>query len=250
MLLRAVFEHPEDDAPRLAYADWLDESGGEPERSALIRVQCELVRLPPDDARRADLEGQEARLLRGRKVRWRAELPKFRGVVWGDFSRGFVDSVALNSTSAFWRHSARIAENIPLHTVHVRPSDEYPREMAGFGRVAALARVSNLFLIALQMNDERLGQLLASPHLGRLARLDLSDNQIGDDGGRQLAVCKTLPAIKVIDLRNNRVTDEGADALAASALASRLDRLVLTGNPVSSRAADKLRVTFGNRVLV
>src|SRR6476620_1565325 len=66
LLLRAVFEHPEDDAPRLAYADWLDEFGGEPERAALIRVQCEHERLPADDPRRAVLERQAASLLRGR----------------------------------------------------------------------------------------------------------------------------------------------------------------------------------------
>src|SRR5215211_7281474 len=88
-LLRAVFEHPEDDAPRLAYADWLDESGGDPERAAFIRVQCKLARLPPGDARAAELARAEAKLLRGRKLRWRAHLPRFRHVVWGDFSRGF-----------------------------------------------------------------------------------------------------------------------------------------------------------------
>jgi uncharacterized protein (TIGR02996 family) len=40
-LLAAVLDRPEDDAPRLAYADWLDEHG-EPERGEFIRVQVEL----------------------------------------------------------------------------------------------------------------------------------------------------------------------------------------------------------------
>src|SRR3954469_34577 len=98
LLLRAVFAHPEDDAPRLAFADWLDESGGDPERAALIRVQCELARLPADDLRGEALRRQDAKLLRGRKLKWRAELPRFRGVVFGDFSRGFIDSVVVKST--------------------------------------------------------------------------------------------------------------------------------------------------------
>src|SRR3954467_769625 len=93
ILLRAVFAHPEDDAPRLAYADWLDESGGEPERAALIRVQCELARLAAHDLRADDFRRREVKLLCGRKLKWRAGLPRFRGVVFGDFSRGFVDSV-------------------------------------------------------------------------------------------------------------------------------------------------------------
>ncbi len=45
-LLRSILAAPDDDAPRLVYADWLDENG-EPERAEFIRVQCELARLGP-----------------------------------------------------------------------------------------------------------------------------------------------------------------------------------------------------------
>jgi uncharacterized protein (TIGR02996 family) len=44
-MLRAVLVAPEDDAPRLVYADWLDEHG-EPERAEFIRVQIRLARWP------------------------------------------------------------------------------------------------------------------------------------------------------------------------------------------------------------
>jgi uncharacterized protein (TIGR02996 family) len=43
-LLRAIIENPDDDAPRLIYADWLDEHG-DPDRATFIRLQCELGRL-------------------------------------------------------------------------------------------------------------------------------------------------------------------------------------------------------------
>jgi len=39
LMLRRVLEDPADDAPRLAYADWLEESGQE-ERAEFIRIQC------------------------------------------------------------------------------------------------------------------------------------------------------------------------------------------------------------------
>ena len=42
-LLRAVFATPDDDLPRLVYADWLTENG-EPEYGDFIRVQVELAR--------------------------------------------------------------------------------------------------------------------------------------------------------------------------------------------------------------
>lgn len=39
-LLAAVLDRPEDDTPRLVYADWLDDHD-RPERAAFIRVQCD-----------------------------------------------------------------------------------------------------------------------------------------------------------------------------------------------------------------
>jgi uncharacterized protein (TIGR02996 family) len=44
-LWAAVLAAPADDAPRLVYADWLDEHG-EPVLAEFIRVQCKLARLP------------------------------------------------------------------------------------------------------------------------------------------------------------------------------------------------------------
>jgi len=42
-LLAAIRAAPEDDAPRLVYADWLEEHG-QPEWAEFIRVQCQLAR--------------------------------------------------------------------------------------------------------------------------------------------------------------------------------------------------------------
>src|SRR5688572_17928114 len=44
-LWSAIRTNPEDDTPRLVYADWLQENGDE-ERAEFIRVQCELAKLP------------------------------------------------------------------------------------------------------------------------------------------------------------------------------------------------------------
>src|SRR5262245_21506431 len=60
--MRSIIESPDDDAPRLVYADWLEEHG-QTDRSAFIRVQCELARLPEADERRASMEAKERALL-------------------------------------------------------------------------------------------------------------------------------------------------------------------------------------------
>jgi len=41
-LFAAICDAPDDDAPRLIYADWLDEHG-DPERAEFIRIQCRLA---------------------------------------------------------------------------------------------------------------------------------------------------------------------------------------------------------------
>jgi uncharacterized protein (TIGR02996 family) len=46
-LLAAICADPEDDTPRLVFADWLDENGS-PAWAELIRVECELARLAND----------------------------------------------------------------------------------------------------------------------------------------------------------------------------------------------------------
>jgi uncharacterized protein (TIGR02996 family) len=54
-LLAAIRAAPDDDAPRLVYADWLDEHG-QPERAEFIRVQCALARADSPALRRREAE--------------------------------------------------------------------------------------------------------------------------------------------------------------------------------------------------
>src|SRR5262249_59984007 len=71
-LLRAIEEAPEDDAPRLVYADWLEENGDDSDlaRSEFIRLQCARVR-----GGGAKPSKREAELLARFGAGWRGELP-------------------------------------------------------------------------------------------------------------------------------------------------------------------------------
>lgn len=40
--LEDILAHPDDDTPRLIFADWLEEEGGDSERAEFIRVQCRM----------------------------------------------------------------------------------------------------------------------------------------------------------------------------------------------------------------
>jgi uncharacterized protein (TIGR02996 family) len=55
--LRAIIDHPADDAPRLIYADWLDERGDP--RGEFIRVLCALAEVPKGDPRWPEPEARQ-----------------------------------------------------------------------------------------------------------------------------------------------------------------------------------------------
>jgi uncharacterized protein (TIGR02996 family) len=46
--LQAIMETPDDDTPRLIYADWLEDNGDK-ERAEFIQLQCQIAELSPDD---------------------------------------------------------------------------------------------------------------------------------------------------------------------------------------------------------
>src|SRR5215203_4619487 len=92
---RAIEANPDDDTPRLVYADWLDEhaaTDADRARAEFIRVQCELARDPLPD-RQTELAARERELLtahgRAWVGRWHAEFSRL------GYWRGFLDPVAL-----------------------------------------------------------------------------------------------------------------------------------------------------------
>jgi uncharacterized protein (TIGR02996 family) len=92
VFLAEILASPEDDTPRLIYADWLDDHG-QYDRAELIRVQCELARMEEGHPRWAGLEAFEGDLLAHNGEAWLGELRPF--VSRWTFRRGFLDEVAV-----------------------------------------------------------------------------------------------------------------------------------------------------------
>src|SRR5947208_542084 len=113
--LADVIDNP-DDAPRLVYADWLDEHG-EAERGELIRVQCRLARLGEADPSRAELERRERELLEAHGAKWAEPL---RGLVHEfQFRRGFVEAVEVFGSAGIGRHVRRAMELAPVRSLRL-----------------------------------------------------------------------------------------------------------------------------------
>ena len=119
--LRAIRAAPDDDLPRLIYADFLDERGDP--RGEFIRIQIERPRLPRDDPRRGELKAREDELLRRHREEW--EGPLAAVVSHAVFRRGFIDDV-LVIAEGFLAHAKTLFARPPVGIVigvdHVRPS--------------------------------------------------------------------------------------------------------------------------------
>src|SRR5262245_44417826 len=90
--LRAILDNPDDDAPRLIYADWLDENG-DADRAEFIRLQISLARMESVGSQYASLQSRAEEVRRAHHMEWVNELPHFDKVAWEVFDRGFISAV-------------------------------------------------------------------------------------------------------------------------------------------------------------
>src|SRR5581483_6308863 len=169
--LRAIAEHPDDDLPRLVYADWLDEHG-EPERAEFIRVQIELERMPFDDPRRPDLIDRQAELVFPSSRTWQPVQPP--GVML-TFERGFVRSVTVSNYPVFVACADRLFETEPIDYLIInRP---HPRHLRDLARRSFLSRVSCLDAARGTIGNDAVSAFVRSQYLSSLRLLNLSGNR-------------------------------------------------------------------------
>jgi uncharacterized protein (TIGR02996 family) len=241
-LLRAIAAHPEEDTPRLMYADWLEESG-RPDRAEFVRVQVEMSRFGANDPARRPWVVRNLQFLRDHVPRWKAELPQLPGVEWGDFNRGLVEEVQAQTEAAVVRHAAVVFAEPAVHVLRLTRLTS-GRDLAA---VPELARVRALRLIGARAEERPLRDLLASPYLGQLTALDLDGNRAGNGVAAMLADGR-FPALEELWLGSNRIGDAGGDAIADSPHLDRLTLLDLRGNSISATVKTALSRRFGPRV--
>ncbi len=182
-LLRAVIDSPDEDAPRLVYADWLDEHGAtesDRARAGFIRLQVEAARLDRHDPRRLDLEGEAEALLNAQRVDGapRAWLAGLEGLMvnhhYTSFERGF-PSVATVTLGELLDRGHELWAVTPITRLSVwqgwhPPAGPRDAELA---RCPHLAHARSLNLQAVPSSAEALAPLLASPHLAGLRHVGL-----------------------------------------------------------------------------
>jgi uncharacterized protein (TIGR02996 family) len=241
--LQAILEDPDDDAPRLIYADWLEERGDP--RGEFIRLQCDLARMGQGDPRCPALQYQEQQLLGAHRAEWLGPLPQGTILYEPIFRRGFLEAVSLEPRT-FLELGEQLFRLHPLRRLSFPGPDE-ERRFAALAASPLLARLTALCIHGI--TDRAAEVLAASPHLTRLTALDLPRGRLGPIGTRALASSPSLQQLNSLSLYANAIGPQGAEALAASPYLARLTCLDLDGlstrhgdwvNNISDRGAEAL----------
>ena len=121
-LLSAIRQFPEDDTPRLVFADYLDELGGAANaaRAEFIRLQVRLATLDETAPERPALEDRENEILRKYERAWLGPLggALATGLESWRFERGFVGKIRAKS-KALYDHGADLFSRHPISRVSV-----------------------------------------------------------------------------------------------------------------------------------
>jgi uncharacterized protein (TIGR02996 family) len=192
-LVQEVLDHPDDDAPRLAYADWCDRQTDEPTRARgeFIRAQITLSRHLDSLTYEEwfDVSNREEQLRKSYRSVWAGDL----AVLVGDytFNRGFIEFISL-SARRFLEHATQLLTMAPI--LHLKLSE------------------------VLTVLDE----LFESPYLRSIRSLDLERCGLLDDHIRKIAQSPVLEHLRWLSLAENNLGLGAAEALAESPLSKQL----------------------------
>jgi uncharacterized protein (TIGR02996 family) len=254
----AIRGTPEDDTPRLVYADWLDEHG-DPDRAEFIRVQCALAKLGHDRRvgrkERVRLEPREKALLTAHGDHWLAPL---RAALQGSnpfdredgwlcrlrFRRGFLDGDSFGLESA--RRVAAACDALePVDRVGVMECGAHYRHKS----VAEIARWTGAgCVVGLSVawgSDRDIAVVVRSKSLRNLRHLGVWHGKVTDEGMVKLAAWPFATTLQTADLKDNPITDDGASALADSPYLVQLRWLDLHGTQIGSAGRKRLQKRFG-----
>ena len=237
-LVKAMLAEPDDDLPRLVFADWLDENG-DPDRATFTRLQVEAGRLTGEGGHRLLMQAGQ---LLGRH--WEQWVGPLYPLVWDDgmtlyhlFRRGMLTYLAVREDEfirpqvqeqlAGWAADNGIGQLVLHRDESVRSSWSRLGTLAGVlvntlrGKYAdgerpvlevaaspVLASVAALDLTGPETDDHRLRVLADSPHVGLLSGLTLNDPHCTDAGLDALSRAHHLPNLRALNLNvslNGRV---------------------------------------------
>jgi uncharacterized protein (TIGR02996 family) len=251
--IQAIRAAPDDDAPRLIFADWLEEHG-QTDRAEFIRIQCQLARMtdphPGLFSGFFSLRSRAEWLLRKNWNEWVCPLreivgPRYDrygeswlgGLFYPDsrlqFPRGFVERLTLHA-EGFICHADRLSRLTALRELYLWGAGQCAAELANVAVLSGLSILGFVDYYEAPLMARDAAALASSPFLRGLSRLFLGYNSLGDEGVEMLVRAPWLAGVRSLDLSENGLSDRAAFALAESPNLANLRTLHLRKNALSA----------------
>ncbi len=197
-LYRAICAQPDEDTPRLMFADLLDEDG-ESLRARFIRTQIALANVPAYDPAWVHTRQHEPDAATGWLMTGALPKPLPPGYSWHrfEFRRGLPWKVGVRAWNEFWDSGTAIFEVAPIQALDIG------------------------------VQDADLSDFAIWPHLTRIRKLEVSDGWNNETNVTHLAESEYATNLTAIGFEFDGLAPDGLTALAGSALFTRLTEVEL-----------------------
>lgn len=233
-LMAAIIANPDEDTPRLAFADWLDEHGDKHDRARAEHIRCQIATDRGGPGAKA-AKTKAAALRKSHLKRWLGALATTETrFVDHTFARGLLNQWFV-SAGDFLKiaHQAAVTEWFPRvgvgRIVFYEPTKRAEKLFAS----PALAWTSDILWHDAKLDDAGFVALAKSPHLSRLSRLAIDKPRCSDRGLRALANSPGLGSLRTLTLQDGlwggKFTAAGVRLVLESENLPRLDELSLVG---------------------
>jgi uncharacterized protein (TIGR02996 family) len=228
--VQAIIEDPDDNTPRLIFADWLEDHD-QSERAGFIRAQIERQHLRASNPWEMPLDERERSLLRRFAESWFAPPPGWKVGPNILVRRGFPETLNVDPKTLL-ECADDVFSRWPI-TRLLRPGLKgMPQLARALAEAPFLARIRDLDLYYLFLGREIMSILLSSAHLENLIRLHVGSNHLGDEGARELTHWPLLVGLHELDVSNNEITDIGLLHLIRCPYFRSVRSLSLSGNNI------------------
>jgi uncharacterized protein (TIGR02996 family) len=192
-LMRAIVANPEEDTPRLMYADWLQENGY-PDRADFIRIQCALAK--------GGLDPEEELELMGRERSFKPRLKEWSHLGPCEFRRGIGEKVTMHPVALAETSQALLGRMARGYAIMALRIVSPGSGAAGIDSLMAL--IGNDVATrneALRAQEPAACQkLIDRKELARLFEVDLSNSQPSESLLTLLQQCRHLHRVTVLEL--------------------------------------------------
>jgi len=251
--LRAICAAPDDDAPRLVFADWLDETG-DPERAEFIRRHVQLGRDPDADG----VERLCKDMFRWKSRAWVADLPG-SAALWAELAATTRPQATPSPEVGGERGETAYPETwVGCHpspadwdrgfpsTVYIQWSGD--AFLAAADRVTEIVPVRRLRLLNLDDPDQVVIAIAGLPFLKKIRDLILPWVALSDDAAVALANSPYATGLRYVSLVAERMTDRAGRAFAESPYLGNLEMLHLLRHEFNGSVRSHLRARYGFKV--